>query len=78
MAWIERDNTLHLSHKTRDFAQALAIVNRIGEVAETANHHPDLELGWGYIRIHLTSHDKGCVTERDRSLAARIDAILAP
>ena len=76
MAWTERDNALHLTHKTRDFAQALAIVNRIGEAAEAAGHHPDLELGWGYVRIHLTSHDQGCVTGRDRALAARIDEIL--
>jgi 4a-hydroxytetrahydrobiopterin dehydratase len=76
MTWTEQDKALHLTLKTKDFAQALAIVNRIGEAAEQANHHPDLELGWGYVRIHLTSHDQGGVTERDRKLAARIDEIL--
>jgi len=76
MTWTEQDNALHLILKTKDFAQALAIVNRIGAAAETANHHPDLEFGWGYLRIHLTSHDQGRVTERDRELAAQIDGIL--
>ena len=77
MPWIESDNALHLNLSTRDFAQALGLVNRIGEAAEAAHHHPDIEFGWGYLRIHLTSHDQKRVTERDRALAARIDEILA-
>jgi 4a-hydroxytetrahydrobiopterin dehydratase len=76
MAWNEQDKALHLTLKTKDFAQALGMVNRIGEAAEAANHHPDIEFGWGYLRIHLTTHDKGGVTEKDRQLAAKIDEIL--
>jgi 4a-hydroxytetrahydrobiopterin dehydratase len=76
MAWIEKDNALHLEIKTQDFAEALALVNAVGEVAGSANHHPDIEFGWGYLRIHLTSHDQGCVTERDKKLAGKIDVIL--
>jgi len=76
MAWTEHDSALHLELKTPDFASALALVNRIGELAEQANHHPDLEFGWGYLRIRLTSHDAGKVTARDRNLAAAIDQLL--
>ena len=75
MDWIERENALHSEIKTKDFASALALVNEVGKLAEEANHHPDLEFGWGYLRITLTSHDKGGVTDRDRKLAAAIDKL---
>lgn len=76
MAWIEKDGALHLDIKTKNFLEALALVNRIGEAAESANHHPDIEFGWGYLRIHLTSHDQGGITEKDWKLAKQIDEIL--
>lgn len=77
MAWIEENHALHRTLKTRNFAEALRLVNHIGEAAEAAHHHPDIEFGWGYLRIHLTSHDQGRVTDRDRALAQKIDTILA-
>jgi 4a-hydroxytetrahydrobiopterin dehydratase len=77
MNWSEREHALHAEIKTQDFASALALVNEIGRLAEAANHHPDLAFGWGYLRITLTSHDQGAVTERDRQLAAAIDQLLA-
>ena len=46
--------------------------------AEAMNHHPDLAFGWGYVRITLTSHDAGGVTEKDHALAARIDEAVKP
>jgi 4a-hydroxytetrahydrobiopterin dehydratase len=57
-----------------DFVQALAFVNRIGRIAEAEGHHPDLLLSWGKVRVELTTHDAGGVTEKDFSLAAKIDA----
>lgn len=77
MDWIERDQALHAEIKTRDFAEALALVNEIGRLAETANHHPDLAFGWGYLNIRLTSHDRGRVTDRDRRLAEAIGRMVA-
>ena len=76
MDWTERDHALHAEIKTQDFASALALVNEIGKLAERANHHPDLEFGWGYLRITLTSHDRGTVTDRDRRLAEAIGKLL--
>jgi 4a-hydroxytetrahydrobiopterin dehydratase len=73
--WTEREGALHADIKTRDFASALALAIDIGRLAEAANHHPDLALGWGYLRITLTSHDVGGVTERDRRLAVAIDGL---
>ncbi len=59
-----------------DFKSALAFVNRLGEVAERENHHPDLELGWGRVSVALTTHDAGGLTENDFIVAAKIDAAL--
>ncbi|MDQ6934051.1 MAG: 4a-hydroxytetrahydrobiopterin dehydratase [Actinomycetota bacterium] len=67
--------TIHREVSTDDFATALELVNRIGALAEEANHHPDLELGWGRVGVRLCSHDVGGVTQRDIDLAQRIDAL---
>jgi 4a-hydroxytetrahydrobiopterin dehydratase len=62
--------------KLEDFAAALRFVNRVGEAAEAANHHPDILLhGWNKVRLTLSTHSEGGVTEADLALAARIDAL---
>lgn len=59
-----------------DFRSALAFVNRIGEVAETEGHHPDLTLGWGKVGVELFTHDINGLSENDFIVAAKIDAAL--
>jgi len=59
-----------------DFAQSLAFVNRVGTLAETADHHPDITFGYGYAELSLTTHDRGGITDVDIALAAKIDNIL--
>ncbi len=76
MSWIERDNALHLDIKTADFVSAFKIASALVEPSETAGHHPDIEFGWGYVRVHLTTHDAGGITDKDYQLAADIDAVL--
>jgi 4a-hydroxytetrahydrobiopterin dehydratase len=73
--WQEEDNSLIREFKFADFKTALLFVNKVGALAEKANHHPDIELGWGKVKVVLTSHDVGKVTERDRSLASEIDSL---
>lgn len=63
--------------ETGDFATGLTLVNRVGEVAEEANHHPDVDLRYGRVDIRLTSHDAGGKTERDVAMARRISEIAA-
>ncbi len=58
-----------------DFKQALAFVNRIGEVAEEQGHHPDLCLSWGEVRVKLFTHKIDGLTESDFILAAKIDRL---
>jgi 4a-hydroxytetrahydrobiopterin dehydratase len=62
--------------KLADFAGAIAFVNRVAELAEQANHHPDILVhGWNRVRLTLSTHSQGGLTEADFELAARIDRL---
>jgi 4a-hydroxytetrahydrobiopterin dehydratase len=55
----------------------MAFVNQVAGAAEEANHHPDILVhGWNKVRLTLTTHSEGKLTENDRAMAERIDAIL--
>jgi 4a-hydroxytetrahydrobiopterin dehydratase len=57
-----------------DFAQAIAFVDRVAEIAEAANHHPDILLhGWNKVRLTLSTHSQGGLTDADFQLASKID-----
>ena len=59
-----------------DFATALAFVVQVGALAEAANHHPDILLhGWNKVRLTLSTHSQGGLTEADFRLAAEIDGL---
>jgi 4a-hydroxytetrahydrobiopterin dehydratase len=55
-----------------DFVHAVAFVNRVAELSETANHHPDIDIRYNKVRLSLISHDAGGITERDARMAATI------
>ena len=60
-----------------DFPAAIAFVNRVAVVAEDAGHHPDILIhGWNNVRLTLSTHSAGAVTDADHALAGRIDALL--
>ena len=73
--WRTEEKTLVRRWKFENFAQALAFVNRVGELAEAADHHPDITFGWGYAELSLTTHDRGGVTDVDTALARKIDEV---
>jgi 4a-hydroxytetrahydrobiopterin dehydratase len=59
-----------------DFAAAIAFVNRVAEIAEAANHHPDILLhSWNRVRLTLSTHSQGGLTDADFQLAARVDQL---
>jgi 4a-hydroxytetrahydrobiopterin dehydratase len=68
---------LHSRFKPGSFVKGLELANRIGEAAEEANHHPDLDLSYPTLDVRLVSHDVGGVTSRDLDLARRISEIAA-
>ncbi len=63
------------TYKFGDFSSALAFVVRVGCLAEKRDHHPDVELGWGRVRLVWSTHDAGGVTELDLAAAEASDAI---
>ena len=62
--------------KFRNFAAALAYVNRVGEMAEEQGHHPDVYLAWGKVRIEIWTHKIDGLTESDFVFAAKCDTLL--
>lgn len=73
--WAVEDKFLKKRITFENFAESLEFVNRVGAIAEAADHHPDITFGWGYAEIALTTHDRGGVTDVDIALATQIDAI---
>lgn len=58
-----------------NFRKALAFTNQIGEIAEAQGHHPDLELGWGRVKVAIMTHNANGLTEKDFTLAQAINGI---
>lgn len=73
--WQVEDGKLVRRYKFPNFAESLAFVNRVGEIAEAADHHPDITFGWGYAEIATTTHDRGGITDVDLSLAEKINQL---
>lgn len=69
------DHHLARDYAFPDFKSALAFVNRIGALAEEANHHPDILLGWGKVRLTLWTHTADGLTGRDFALADKIERL---
>jgi 4a-hydroxytetrahydrobiopterin dehydratase len=74
--WDVVDGRLHAELTFADFAEAFAFMTQVAALAEAAGHHPDWSNSWNRVVIDLVSHDVGAITDRDRSLAAQIDALL--
>jgi 4a-hydroxytetrahydrobiopterin dehydratase len=75
--WRPLVRSLQTRFRTGNFATGLRLVNLIGEAAEKANHHPDLDLRYGHLNIRLYSHDASGITDRDVALARRISELAA-
>jgi len=75
--WSLRDGKLHKEVKLKNFVQAFGFMSQVALVAESMNHHPEWSNVYNRVRIDLTTHEAGGITERDIDLARRIDAIAA-
>lgn len=73
--WQTSNNQLTKTFTFPDFVSALAFVNKVGALAEEANHHPDIALSYGKVVISLTTHSQKKVTDKDHALAQRIDEL---
>ena len=73
--WTVDDSRLECTRKFKDFIQAIDFVNQLVEPAESAGHHPDIEISYNKVKIALTTHDAGGLTEKDFQLAEVISQI---
>lgn len=71
--WTYEDDALVRDFEFKDFTTAMWFVNRVAELAEERNHHPDILVhGWNKVRLTLSTHSEGGVTEADHALAEAI------
>ncbi|MCX7595792.1 MAG: 4a-hydroxytetrahydrobiopterin dehydratase [Fischerella sp.] len=66
---------LQLNRTLKNFVQAIEFVNKLVEPAESAGHHPDIEISYNKVKITLTTHDAGGLTQKDFDLAKEISQI---
>jgi 4a-hydroxytetrahydrobiopterin dehydratase len=69
------DHHLRKEFKFKDYAEALAFVNRLSAIAEEQGHHPDVCFGWGKVEVTIWTHKIDGLTESDFILAAKIDEL---
>jgi len=74
-AWSLEESWIVKDFYFKDFKDALIFVNKVAEIAERQNHHPDITLSYGHVRVSLTTHDSKGLTEKDFVLAEEIDRI---
>ena len=73
--WTEADDKLERTFEFDDFAGSLAFVNRVGALAETEDHHPGIEIDYDKVTLRWWTHTAGGITERDRELAEKTNAL---
>ena len=62
-------------YKFADFVAAIAFVNQLADKAEAANHHPDIDIRWNKVRLALSTHSEGGLTQKDFALASEIESL---
>ena len=73
--WSRAGNAIERTWTFHDFSEALSFINKVGALAESMNHHPDIANSWATVRLTLTTHDKGGLTNLDFDLAKKINGL---
>lgn len=71
--WELRDGRLRKQFTFRTFLRAMAFVNSVAYVAESAGHHPDITINYNKVTLRIITHSEGALTDRDFALARQID-----
>ena len=76
-AWqhAEDGKSIHREYKFRNFYRTMSFVNAVAHIANSEDHHPDLEIGYGYCRVKFNTHAIGGLSENDFICAAKVDAL---
>ena len=72
--WELKDGEITRPYKFKDFTEAVAFVNRILPLAESADHHPDIDIRYNKVQLTLSTHSEGGLTSKDFQLARQIDS----
>lgn len=74
IGWYFLDNQILRDYQFKDFKEALVFVNKVGDEAETMDHHPDILLySWNKVKISISTHSEGGITNKDFLLAEKIE-----
>lgn len=71
--WAREGDEIVKEYELATFPAAIDFVVRVADLAEAADHHPDLDIRWRKVRVALSTHDSGGLTEKDLELAGRIE-----
>jgi 4a-hydroxytetrahydrobiopterin dehydratase len=73
--WKHENDTIRKTFQFPDFTKSIAFVNKVAELAERSNHHPDIIIRFNKVSISLTTHDERGITGKDFSLAQQIESV---
>lgn len=73
--WELVGDSIHKTYRFQNFVQAMEFANRVTSTAEEENHHPDLHVSWGKVRVELSTHSIGGLSNNDFIMAAKINQI---
>jgi len=72
-AWALSEKAIEREFRFKDFREAMAFVDRVADIAEEEGHHPDIWISWNRVKLTLTTHKIGGLSEKDFLVAARVD-----
>ena len=75
--WTEQDAALTREFELPSFPAAISFVDRLAELAESEDHHPDIDIRYRRVTVRWTTHSEGGITEKDREMAERTSALAA-
>jgi 4a-hydroxytetrahydrobiopterin dehydratase len=73
--WKLRENSIERTFKFSGFQEAIDFVNRVAQEAENMNHHPDIDIRWNKVKLVLSTHSAGGLTNNDFMLATKLDKL---
>jgi 4a-hydroxytetrahydrobiopterin dehydratase len=76
MEWQENDGALVREFELPSFSAAIEFVDRLAELAESENHHPDIDIRYRRVTVRWTTHSEGGITAKDREMAERTSALV--
>ena len=74
--WSLQDSSITRLFTFKEFLQAIDFVNRVAQVAEASDHHPDMFISYNKVKLDLSTHRDGGLTRKDFDLAAKVDRLI--